>query len=181
MNKLADYRLLGKADALVKLGFSQDFVTAALVDAGMPKEAAEGLTKEAIYGQIGRGIASLGSKLLGGAAKIAPMSATRAAPAATGLLGRGVTAARGAGSALGQRAGQGLQQAGTAFAANPAKALWGGAKNFGSGAMTMQGKGLGGALGKGAFGASMYGMLSGPGQVQAPQAYGGSMLRPYGQ
>jgi hypothetical protein len=166
----------------VKLGFAPEIISSVLEADGMTKEAAEGMTKEAIYAQIGRGIASLGSKLLGGAAKLAPMSATRAAPAATSLLGKGVTTARGVGSAAAQRAGQGLQAAGRAFAANPAKALWGGAKNFGSGAMMMQGKGLGGALGKGAFGASMYGMMSGPGEAQLPQAYGGSVMRqPYSQ
>ena len=190
MEKFAAYQSLGKASALVKLGFAEGTVVALLEAEGLGKEAAEGITKEAILsaaaGAIGKGIASLGGRLASrGAAQTAQGFGKMMAPARAGLAGRvgqmGAQAQRGLGS-LGTRAGTGIQQAGKAFAANPAGALWGGAKNFGNSAMTMQGKGLGGALGKPVFAGSMYGMLSGPGQVQMPQAYGGSMVRqPYNQ
>lgn len=190
MDKFAAYQSFGKATALVKLGFAEGYVAASLEADGLSKEAAESLTKEAFLGAaagaIGRGIAGLGGRLASrGAAQTAKGFGRMMTPARAGLAGRagqmGAQAQRGLGS-LGTRAGTGIQQAGQAFAKNPMSTLWGGAKNFGSGAMTMQGRGLGGALGKGAFGASMYGMMSGPGQPQMPQAYGGSMVRqPYGQ
>lgn len=176
MEKLAAYQSLGRAHALAELGLA--------------KEAAEEMAKEAwlgaAAGAIGRGIAGVGGGIASrGAAQTAKGFGKMMAPARAGLAGRagqmGAQAQRGLG-ALGTRAGTGMEQAGRAFAASPGKALWGGAKNFGQGAMLMGGKGVGGALGKGAFGASMYSTLAGPGQPQMPQAYGGSMMRqPYGQ
>lgn len=167
MEKLAAYQSLGRAHALAELGLA--------------KEATDEMSKEAIWGAIGRGIAGLGGRLASrGAAQTARGFGKMMAPARAGLAGRagqvGARAQQSLGS-LGTQVGTGIGQAGRAFAANPGRALWGGAKNFGAGAMTMQGRGLGGALGKGAFGASMYGMLSGPGQPQMPQAYGGSLAR----
>jgi hypothetical protein len=178
MEKFAQYEALGRAQALVKLGFNEAHIVAHL--------EAQGLTKEAVWGLIGRGIAGLGGRLASrGAAQTARGFGRMMAPARAGLAGRagqlGAQAQRGLGS-LGTRAGTGIEQAGRAFAASPAKALWGGAKNFGQGALFMGGQGVGGALGKGAFGLSTYNMMAGPGQAQAPQAYGGSIVRqPYGQ
>ena len=48
MDKFAEYRYRGKADALLALGFASDSVSNVLVHGGMTKEAADAMVKEAI-------------------------------------------------------------------------------------------------------------------------------------
>ena len=124
---------------------------------------------------IGGALRGAGRLLAGKGANLARAGATRAgatrAGAATGagaqgILGKGLGGAQKVLGRAGLQAGRGLASSGRALAANPAGALWGGTKNFGSGAMMLQGKGLGGALGKGAFGLTAYNALSGPGKMQ---------------
>lgn len=185
MDKFAEYQFRGQADALAKLGFPEDRISGTLVTQGLTKEAADEMVKEAALGAlIGGGLRAAGRFLAPRAANLARAGASRAmAPAqagARGLLGRGLAGAQRTVGQMGLKAGRGLASSGRAFQQAPLGTLGRGAVEAGKGALFMGGKGIGGTLGKGMFGASMYGALSGPGQVQTPQAYGGLAQYPPG-
>ncbi len=172
---------VGKAQALDNMGFSENMIKTAFVAEGLSPDEADALVKEAVIGQAVGGALRWGSKLLGrGAAGL--RKGVRFAQGARGPLAKGQTApfaerAQSWGAKqLGNAAGA-VSKAGTGMKNAPLQTLGRGAIEAGKGAMFGGGKGIGGAIGKGAFGASMYNMMTGPGKPQAPQAYGGSMMR----
>jgi len=180
MQKLSadqEAHLLGRAQAFRSLGFSEEQVKVAFVQDGISPEEAESLVKEAwagaVAGLIGRGgslLARLGSRV---AARGASKMMSPAAQGIGGRIGRFNASAMQRMGGLGQRAGRGLVGSARAFKANPMKALGGGALQAGQGMLFGGGKGLGGAIGKGIFGASTASMLMPGGQSpQIPQPYG---------
>lgn len=135
MLKTAHY-YRGKADALVKLGFAPEVVSAALVRAGLEKSAADEMTKEAFF----QWLAGMAGKI---APKITQFGASAAkwggnAPGAKSWLGN-----------MASRAAGGLSKGMQSFSANPAMASKGFGKNLLSGAFTGQGQGVGGTIGQG--------------------------------
>ncbi len=155
---------IGKAQAFQELGFSEEAVKLAFVQDGLPDATSELLVKEAwgglisgglkaLGGLIGRGAGRMGGKLLGAGAKRG------------GTLGKmmqwGGQKTIGAGKATGQ-ALKGLRTA-------PGKTMMGGMKNLGTGMLTAQGQGVGGALGKGMFAAGMASNFMPSGSPPPPQ------------
>lgn len=157
----------GKARTMGALGLPSETIKEAFVSDGIRPELAEEMTKEAFWGLIARGIIGAGRAIGPRAASLVARGAARG-----GTLGKGM---QGIGQ-LGRKAGTGLRRAGGALARSPGQALWGGAKEFGKGAIFMGGKGVGGTLGKGAFGTMMGSTLLGPGQASMPQVAGGGMM-----
>ena len=133
--------------------------------------ASLGLEKTAIWGPLARAGAGI-AKGLGAAGKAIGSGGRQLSRSAlvkgqgTGMMGK----MRSFGGQQLQNVGRSLGQAGTAFAANPLGTMGRGLANFGQGALMLQGKGIGGALGKG-VGAYGYGsaLLGGGGGSPAPQ------------
>lgn len=176
----------GKIAALHTLGYAREDVNAALVSEGFDKEAADALTKVAFMGAvsaIGRGIMGAGKALrtLGGvgAAKGIASAAKSGGKGVSGMLGK----AQGmAGKGVG-RLGKQMQNAGQSFQASPLKSMGHGAMQAGQGMLFGGGKGLGGSIGKGAFGlstASALGDLAGGAGSPGPSPQMGSQ-QPYGR
>lgn len=178
MDKFAEFRLRGQTDALVKLGFAAEKVAGILVNQGMTKEAADAMVKEAWGALVGGALRAAGRWLAPRAAQFARGGAARMGQG--GMAGRAFGGAQQFAGRLGLRAGRGIASGGRAFQQAPIQSLGRGALEAGKGALFLGGKGLGGTVGKGLFGASMYSSLAGPGQMQMPQAYGG-LARPPGQ
>jgi len=176
MEKHAYY--VGKARAYHTAGLTEGMIKRAFVDDGFSAHDADALVKLAILGAIGRGVIAGGRALTRGGSQLVGQAGKAWMGGQGGSAGMLGARALGGLGQLGQKAGRGLSRAGVAFARNPAAATGKGALEAGKGMLYGGGKGVGGALGKGAFGYSMYSMLKGPGQVQMPQAYGGSMMRP---
>lgn len=137
MDKLAYHT--GVALAFSDAGYSPDMIKEAFVQSGMDASEADMIVKEAFWGAAARGI-------LGGAQKLWGASRTLSKGIAKGF---GTTGTAGKVSGGINRAGNAISTGMYNFAMNPVKTTWGGIKNFGQGAMMFQGKGVGGALGKG--------------------------------
>lgn len=188
MDKSATYHSQGAVHALASLGFSENQISRKLQSDGIRKEAADILTKEALLGSAIGGVLRAGGKLLAGkGANLARAGTSRMmAPAqagAQGILGRGIASAQQTAGRTGLQIGRGIASSGRAFQKNPMATLGRGALEAGKGAIFAGGKGAGGILGKGMFGASLASSLSNPSQIQMPQAYGGLTRypSPYGQ
>lgn len=180
MEKVAYY--VGRARAYRSIGFPEEQIKLAFVNDGFSPEIADALVKEATgWGSlIGKGL-RWGAQQLGRGAGALRRN-VRGAEAARGFVDLGSKAplgerAMGFGAKQLGRAAGGLQAASRGMTAAPLQTLGRGAIETGKGALFMGGKGIGGTLGKGMFGASMIGMARGGGQPQMPQAYGGSMMR----
>ena len=180
MDKLATEKrayYLGKGEALHNLGFSEGQIKTAFVREGMSKEAADELVKEAIFQAIGRGIAMGGKHLArAGGRAVARGTSKLMAPAAQGFKGQvgraGAHAMKTMGG-IGRKAGSGIVSSGAAFARNPAKAVGSGVLQAGQGTLFGGGKGMGGMIGKGIFGAQTASMLMPGGETpHIPRPYG---------
>ena len=162
-------RSIGVTRALYDSGYTPEAIKLAYTSQGIPGDYADELVKEAIWGGIARGL-GMAAKGLAGFGSKAGKGLMAAGANQSGVLGRGLTSAgkvtRGATAGL-TKGLRGLQR-------NPVQTTIGGAQNFGKGLLFGGGKGVGGALGKGAFGLSTASMLLGGNKPQLPQGpYGG--------
>ncbi len=168
-------RHVGVARAFIDHGYQPETVKYAFVEQGYSQEYAEGVVKEA-FGPLGGFLGRIGGWAGRAASGIGGKGGLAKTVGAWGNKGFQMGGTRGKIQQwLGQKGTQalrGTQKGLSAFEASPGKALWGGAKNFGQGALFMGGKGIGGTLGKGAFGYGMYSMLKGPGGQPRQQAPG---------
>jgi hypothetical protein len=198
MEKLSTHYLLGQAQAFMHMGIPEEQVKVAFEQRyGLSSADAESLVKEANpLALLGAGIRFGGRALAGGAANLARRGGAQLMKGniskafnptmlgrAGGLMRQGLGGTMQAVGRTGLKAGRGLASSGRAFQAAPLQSLGRGAVEAGKGALFMGGKGVGGVIGKGMFGASMASMLGGGGgqqgtpQMQMPQPYGGSMMR----
>jgi len=162
-----DTKYVGKAQAFRSLGFTEDQVKVAFVQEGLDETYADTLVKIAYLGAIGAGLRGLGAAARAVKGMGAMQTLGRGAGAAARWGAQGIRR----GGMLGQMQGKAGLLAGRALKGTqagiqnmrnaPGKTLWQGTKNFGQGAMFMQGKGVGGALGKATFaGTMMYPWMS---------------------
>jgi len=160
---------VGVARALGDNGYSPEAIKLAFVQSGVSPEVSDELVKIAIWGLLGRGaaMAARGIARYGGKAGAGLMRAGASKGGTIGnLLTKGGKGMRGATA--------GLTKGVSAFGKRPIHALGGGAQNFGKGLLFGGGKGVGGVIGKGAFGAGTASMIFGGNKPKMPQGpYGG--------
>lgn len=156
-------RRVGVTRSFLERGYSPEAIKVAYVQQGLPLLQTESLLKEAGGAQwAARGARWLADIAAPAVTKWMKGTGQRVLPAGMETAGRtsnlesvrnwiGTTANKGLG---------GLQTGLEAYHQNPAKALWGGATNFGKGltfGMFGEGKGIGGLAGKST---AAYGMIS---------------------
>jgi hypothetical protein len=153
---------VGKASTFRSLGFNPEGVKVAFVQEGISPLDANELIKEAWLGAAVGMAGRFGAKLLG-----------RGVMAPASKLGLKTRAANWGAKQLGGAAGT-LQKGTKALVANPMQTLKGSALEAGKGLVTFRGKGVGGALGRGAGYSSSASMLM-PATQQAQQQVGQQM------
>ena len=179
---------IGRGRALLDLGVEPEMLKQAYVEEGWHPDDADYLVKEAVFGAIAKGVGAAGKAIASGMAKAAPAmknvgqnvakaggNMVSKGQAAGGVMGGAQAlagkAVRGVGGAAG-RLGKQVGQASQAMAHNPGQAFGQGLKQFGKGALTGRGTGLGGTLGKATLAggtAKMFGdAMKGP-QMQQQQ------------